>query len=110
MVPDAGQLIWIDFDPIKGHEQGGKRPALVLSPRAYNARTRLCVACPITSRVKGYPFEVPIPEGHKITGVVLADHLRNLSWPERNVSLIGTAPPDLLDEVREKIAPLLGIE
>jgi mRNA interferase MazF len=110
LVPDAGQFVWIDFDPTKGHEQGGKRPALVLSPRAYNERTRLCIACPITSRAKGYPFEVPIPEGHRITGVVLADHLRNLSWPERNVSLIGAAPPDLLDEVREKIAPLLGIE
>jgi mRNA interferase MazF len=108
--PDAGALIWIDFDPAKGHEQAGKRPALVLSPRAYNERTRLCIACPITNRAKGYPFEVPIPEGNKITGVVLADHLRSLSWPERNVTLIGVVPTNVLDEVREKIAPLLGIE
>src|SRR5260370_5779941 len=108
--PDAGAVVWIDLDPTKGHEQDGKRPALVLGPRAYNERTRLCIACPITNRTKGYPFEVPIPEGNEITGVVLADHLGCLSWPERNARLIGVVPPNVLVEVREKIAPLLGIE
>src|SRR5213075_1905556 len=72
-VPDAGDLVWLTFDPQAGHEQRGRRPALILSPRVYNARARLAIACPITSQVKGYPFEVTLPAGGKISGVVLAD-------------------------------------
>jgi mRNA interferase MazF len=107
--PDAGDFIWIDLDPIKGHEQRGRRPAIVLSPRFYNERAGLCVATPITGQAKGYPFEVPIPRGHGVSGVVLADQVLSLSWPARNVDLIGRAGSELLDDVREKIAALIQI-
>jgi mRNA interferase MazF len=107
--PDAGDFIWIELDPTKGHEQRGRRPAVVLSPRAYNERTGLCVACPITGQAKGYPFEVPIPSGQAVTGVVLADQVRCVSWAARNVSLAGRAQSDLLDDVRERIAALIEI-
>jgi mRNA interferase MazF len=72
-VPDTGDLVWLTFDPQAGHEQRGRRPALILSPRSYNSKARLAIACPITSHVKGYPFEVPLPQGGKISGVILAD-------------------------------------
>jgi mRNA interferase MazF len=108
--PDAGDLVWIDLDPTKGHEPGGSRPALVLSPRIYNERTGLCVACPITNQAKGYPFEVPIGLGQAVAGAVLCDQLRCLSWPERNLRIVGTAPAEVLDEARAKIAALIGIE
>jgi mRNA interferase MazF len=105
----VGDFIWIEFDPTKGHEQRGRRPAVVLSPRAYNERAGLCVACPITGQAKGYPFEVPIPSGQAVTGVVLADQMRCVSWTERNASLAGRAQSDLLDNVRERIAALIEI-
>ena len=73
-VPEAGDLVWLTFDPHARHEQRGRRPALILSPRAYNAKARLAIACPITTHAKGYPFEVAIPAGGKVAGVVLADH------------------------------------
>src|SRR5207245_2851651 len=79
-VPDTGDLVWLTFDPQAGHEQRGRRPALILSPRAYNSKARLAIACPVTSHVKVYPFEVPLPPGGKISGVVLADHVKNLDW------------------------------
>jgi mRNA interferase MazF len=107
--PDAGDFIWIELDLTKGHEQRGRRPAVVLSPQAYNERTGLCIACPITGHAKGYPFEVPIPSGQAITGVVLADQVRCVSWAERNASLAGRAQSDLLDDVRERIAALIEI-
>jgi mRNA interferase MazF len=72
-VPDAGDLVWLTFDPQAEHEQRGRRPALVLSPRAYNVKARLAIVCPITNHVKGYPFEVPLPPSGKIVGAVLAD-------------------------------------
>jgi mRNA interferase MazF len=107
--PEAGDFIWIELDPTKGHEQRRRRSAIVLSPRVYNDRTGLCVASPITGQAKGYPFEVPIPSGQSIRGVVLADQLRCLSWIERNANLAGRAHADLLEDVREKIAALLEI-
>lgn len=105
--PDAGDFIRIDLNPTTGHEQAGRRPALVLSPRKYNERAGLCIACPITGSRKSYPFETPIPAGQALYGVVLADQPRSLSWPERNAELVGRASPDLLEDVREKLAVLV---
>ena len=107
--PDEGEFVWIDFNPQAGHEQAGRRPALVLSPAIYNRPARLCVVCPITSRVKNYPFTVLIPAGLSVTGAVLADQVKSLSWPVRNVALIGHAPPSLVAEVRGKLKALLRI-
>jgi mRNA interferase MazF len=108
-VPDAGDLIWLTFDPQAGREQRGRRPALVLSPRVYNERAQLAVACPITSQAKGYPFEVTLPDGAPVTGVVLSDHLKSLDWKERRAELAGKLAPAMLAEVRERIRPLLGL-
>jgi mRNA interferase MazF len=108
-VPDAGDLVWITFDPQAGHEQRGRRPALILSPRAYNTRARLAVACPITSHTKGYPFEVALPADGKVTGVVLSDHVKSLDWSARRVEFAEAAPADVLADVREKLRALLGI-
>lgn len=108
-VPDAGDLVWLTFDPHAGHEQRGRRPALILSPRAYNSRARLAIACPITSHVKGYPFEVALPAGSKISGVVLADHIKNLDWHARRVTFAAKAPTELVADVRERLRVLLGL-
>jgi mRNA interferase MazF len=108
-VPDAGDLVWLTFDPQAGHEQRGRRPALILSPRIYNAKARLAVACPITSQVKGYPFEVALPTGGAITGVVLADHVKNLDWQARKVVFEAKAGADVVTEVRERLRALLGL-
>lgn len=108
-VPDAGDLVWISFDPQAGHEQRGRRPALVLSPRAYNSRAHLAIACPITSQSKGYPFEVALARDGTIQGVVLADHVKSLDWRERRAEHAGTVPDEVLTEVREKLRPLLGL-
>ena len=83
---------------------------MVISPLAYNERARLCLACPLTNQSKGYPFEVPIPPGLGVTGVVLADQVRCLSWPERNAERIGFGTAGLLDDIREKLAAVLEIE
>lgn len=108
-VPEAGDLIWLTFDPRAGHEQRGRRPALILSPRAYNAKARLAIACPISSRVKGYPFEVLLPPGGRISGVVLADHVKNLDWQTRRAVFVAKAPPDIVTDVRERLRVLLGL-
>ena len=79
-VPDAGDLIWLDFTPQAGREQAGRRPAVVLSPRSHNEKTSLAVVCPVKSLVKGYPFEVGLPAGSRIRGAILCDHLKNPDW------------------------------
>lgn len=108
-VPDAGDLVWLTFDPQAGHEQRGRRPALILSPRSYNAKARLAVACPITSRVKGYPFEVPLPRDCAVTGVILADHVKNLDWHARRAVFAATAPAEVVTDVRERLRALIGL-
>lgn len=108
-VPERGDLIWLTFDPQAGREQAGRRPALVLSPSAYNRRASLALLCPITNQAKGYPFEVKLPEGLSVSGVVLSDHLKSADWAVRRAQLAAKAPPELLAEVTAKIKPLLGL-
>lgn len=108
-VPDAGDFVWLTFDPQTGREQRGRGPALILSPRIYNAKAGLAIACPITSQVKGYPFEVPIPDGTTMVGAVLCDHLKSLDWKERRAEFAAKAPDAVLHDVRERLRPLLGL-
>lgn len=105
-IPDRGDIIWLNFTPQAGHEQMGMRPALVLSPEKYNKKTNLAICCPITSNVKGYPFEVII-SGKKIKGAVLSDHLKNLDWKVRKAKYIEKAPKDVIQECSLKISALI---
>jgi len=106
-VPDRGQFIWLTFNPQAGHEQAGRRPALVLSPAAYNARAGLVLACPVANHAKGYPFEVPLPSGLPVSGVVLADQLRSLDWRAREAALICRAPDPVIAQALAKASALL---
>lgn len=106
-VPARGDLVWLQFDPQSGHEQRGRRPALVVSPQAYNGRVGLALVCPVTAQVKGYPFEVALPGSGKVSGVVLADQLKSLDWSARQVQRIEPAPPDVVEEVLAKVLTLL---
>jgi mRNA interferase MazF len=108
-VPDAGDLIKLSLDPRTGHEQAGWRPALVLTPATYNQKTGLAIVAPVTSQRKGYPFEVPLPEGLKITGVILADHVKNIDWKARNAHYFDAAPAAVLRDVQVRLATLLGL-
>ena len=108
-VPDAGDLIWLDFTPQAGREQAGRRPAVVLSPRGYNEKTSLAVVCPVTSHVKGYPFEVAVPPGMEIKGVILSDHLKNLDWRQRRAQRAGRISQAVLEQVQNRIAALLQV-
>lgn len=104
-VPEAGDIVWLRFSPQAGHEQSGHRPALVISPAAYNGKTRLMICCPITTQVKGYPFEVPI--AGKRPSVVLADQVKSLDWVMRQAKFKGKAAPVELADVRTKIVSLI---
>jgi len=106
-VPDRGDAVWLTLTPAEGSEQDGRRPALVLSPSAYNRRTGLMLACPITSRLKGYPFEVELPEALGVHGVVLADQVRCVDWRARRSILIARLPLELTDSVRGRLLRLL---
>lgn len=109
-VPEAGDLVWVDFTPQAGREQAGRRPAVVLSPRGYNEKAGLAVVCPITSHSKGYPFEVALPPSGRVRGVILADHLKSLDWRQRNAQKAGKLPPLILATVLESISALLQIQ
>ena len=107
--PDCGDLVWFDFDPQAGREQAGRRPALVLSARFFNLRTSLAYVCPITNKAKGYPFEVLLPPGLPVHGVILCEHMRSMDWRVRNAVLIAKAPDGVLLEVREIVCSIAGI-
>jgi mRNA interferase MazF len=108
-VPDAGDLVWLTFDPQSGREQKGRRPAVILSPRVYNQRAQRAIACPITSKVKGYAFEVTVASDSGIDGVILTDHLKSLDWKERRAEFAGKLAAGALTDLRERIRPLLGL-
>jgi mRNA interferase MazF len=106
-VPARGDIVWLRFDPQSGHEQAGRRPALVVSPRAYNGTVGLALVCPITSRVKGYPFEVLLPEGGKVNGAVLSDQVKSLDWRAREAKLVGSVTNEVMEAVVARVIPLL---
>ena len=105
-VPDAGDIVWIEFDPQSGHEQAGHRPAVVLSPAAYNAKAGLIVCCPTTTRVKGYPFEVAL--SGSVASVALADQVKSFDWRIRRATRKGRATTAELAEIRAKLRALIG--
>lgn len=105
-IPERGDLVWLNFTPQSGHEQMGKRPAVVLSPKEYNLKTGLAIFCPVTSREKGYPFEVKI-KSRKISGVILSDQVKSLDWEARNIEYISKVTASELAEVLDKLKLLL---
>jgi mRNA interferase MazF len=106
-IPERGDVIWLDFQPQAGHEPGGRRPAVVLSPMSYNGKVGLALLCPITKQSKGYPFEVKLPVGIEVTGVVLADHVKNLDWQARRAEFICRLPIRVIEEIIGKLAVLI---
>ena len=106
-IPERGDAVWICLDPQAGHEQAGRRPALVLSPSAYNGRVGLALLCPITSQVKGYPFEVPLPAGLLVAGVVGADQVKSLDWRARKATRIDAIPEEVVTQVVSRLQTLL---
>ena len=106
--PQRGDIVWLSFSPQTGHEQAGHRPALVLSPREYNQKVGLALFCPITSQVKGYPFEVVLPRDLPVSGAVLADQIKSLDWKMRKASLCAKLSPSVFDEVIAKLQALLA--
>jgi mRNA interferase MazF len=107
-VPARGDLVWLEFDPRSGHEQAGRRPALVVSHTAYNRKVGLALFCPITSQEKGYPFEVALPAGPGVRGVVLSDQVKSLDWRARRAALIARAPAAVLAQVTARISALVA--
>lgn len=106
-IPARGDLVWLQFNPQAGHERAGGRPALVISPRSYNKKVGLALFCPITSQVKGYPFEVELPGGSKVGGVVLSDQIKSLDWRLRKAKRLGAVSESILEEVTAKVLTLI---
>ena len=106
-VPARGDLVWLQFNSRAGHEQAGHRPAVVISPGSYNRRVGLTVCCPVTSQVKGYPFEVLLPQGLGVEGAILSDQIKSLDWRVRKARRIGSVPADVLQETVGKILALV---
>ena len=108
-IPERGDAVWLVFDPQAGNEQARRRPAIVLSPKAYNTKSSISIVCPITSKVKGYPFEVTLPGNFPIQGVILSDQIKSLDWKVRKAEFICPLPLSILDEVIAKLKPLFGM-
>jgi mRNA interferase MazF len=106
-VPERGDVVWLDFTPQAGHEQSGRRPAVVLSPAPYNAKVGLALVCPITTQAKGYPFEVALPERGKVTGVILADQVKSIDWRARRAKLAGRLSTDVMTRTLALLRTLL---
>jgi mRNA interferase MazF len=107
--PKRGDVVWLSFHPQAGHEQTGHRPALVLSPEAYNRKVGLALFCPITSQIKGYPFEVKIPGGLKASGAILSDQIKSLDWRARKASFLCALPEETVREALGKVATLIEV-
>lgn len=106
-IPDRGDIVWLQYNPQAGHEQAGHRPALVVSPRSYNEKAGLALFCPITSQVKGYPFEVSLPSGGKPSGAILSDQVKSLDWRVRRATRTSKAPKETIRETLGKIRALI---
>ncbi|GAB4450566.1 MAG: endoribonuclease MazF [Anaerolineae bacterium] len=106
-IPERGDLVWLSFTPQAGHEQAGRRPAVVLSPQSYNQKVGLAIFCPITNQVKGYPFEVVLPQEVGVTGVILSDQVKSLDWRVRQAEYIASLPEEVINEVLAKLGILL---
>lgn len=108
-VPDSGDVVWLAFTPQAGREQAGRRPAVVLTPARYNDKAGLAICCPITSQVKGYPFEVSLPAGLPVSGVILADQVKSLDWRSRRATPITRLPDDVMEDLLLKLGALLAL-
>lgn len=105
-IPNQSDVVWLDFNPVRGHEQSGRRPALIISAIGYNAKSKLALVCPVTSRIKEYPFEVSL-KTKAVEGVVLTDQIRSVAWKQRRAEKIGVAPEVVTTEVQEHIKKLI---
>jgi mRNA interferase MazF len=108
-VPERGDIVWLTFTPQAGHEQAGRRPALVLSPGAYNGKVGLAIFCPVTSQIKGYPFEVAVPRGLTVSGVILSDQVKSLDWKARKAEFVCRLPDSLLTTVLKRLGTLVHV-
>lgn len=108
-VPERGDVVWIHFNPQAGHERAGRRPALVISPGAYNGRVGLALLCPVTGQTKGYPFEVPVPVGLRVSGVILSDQVKSLDWRARGADFLERVPDGIVSEVLHKLGTLVHL-
>ena len=109
-IPDRGDAVWINFNPQAGHEQAGRRLAVVLSPGSYNGKVGLALLCPVTNQIKGYPFEVIIPAGLKVTGAILSDQVKSLDWRIRNTEFCDKLPESVVLEIFKKLSTLLRFD
>ncbi len=107
-IPERGDVVWLDFQPQAGHEQAGRRPAVVLSPGSYNGKVGLALLCPVTTRIKGYPFEVALPADCGVMGVILADHVKSLDWRACRAEFVCRLPAPIIAEILGKLAALIS--
>ena len=109
VLPERGSIVWLDFSPHAGHEQAGRRPAIVLTPRSYHEMTNKAVVCPITSTERGWPTEVKLPSGLPVSGAVLMDEVRSVDRAARHMKIAGTVPEEVLEQINARLAPLLSL-